>query len=326
MDLTGRLLLLLDVVERGSYAKAAELREIDRSVVSKQITRLEQELGVRLLNRTTRNFALTEAGSEVVIRAQKLRATLTETVEAAKRFHQRPKGMLKIATMSAMARNFLRPVILDFQDKYPEVLIELRVENRMVDIIGEGFDIAFRAGELHDSSLIARSIARTRQLLVAAPSFLSRYGAPQSLEALSSLPAGGYVVDSYRETHLKYLDSHSQEQELPLNITYYTSDIELLMQHALDGQGFALVPAFLIRDEVATGRLMPIMTHLALPDFRDISAVYPHRNLPQRTRLFLDAVINHIGEGAPIWERNIPGFDSMYGYPKSKHLVKKSEC
>ena len=315
MDLTSRLLLLLDVVERGSYAKAAELREIDRSVVSKQIAKLEQELGVRLLNRTTRSFALTEAGTEVVNRAQLLRETLTETVEAAKRFHLRPKGVLKVATMSAMARHILNPVILSFQQKYPEILIELRADNRMVDIVGEGFDIAFRAGELQDSTLIARSIARTRQLLVAAPSYLTRYGTPKSLEELSLLPAGGYVVDSYRETHLKYHDTSNEIQQLPMNITYYTSDIELLLQHAIDGRGYALVPAFLLRDEITSGRLMPIMTQLSLPDFHDISAVYPHRDLPQRTRLFLDEVIKHIGnEGPPVWERNIPGFDKMYGH------------
>ncbi|SHG85963.1 LysR family transcriptional regulator [Ferrimonas marina] len=314
MDLTGRLLLLLDVVERGSYAKAAELREIDRSVVSKQIAKLEQELGVRLLNRTTRSFALTEAGSEVVNRAQLLRQTLAETVEAAKRAHQRPTGVLKIATMSAMARHILRPVILAYQQRYPEVVIELRVDNRMVDIVGEGFDIAFRIGELQDSTLIARSIARTRQLLVASPGYLARHGTPNTLEQLQALPAGGYVVDSYRETHLDYLDGDGQSQQLPMNIRYYTSDIELLLQHAVDGQGLVLVPSFLIRDEIATGRLVAVMTQLTLPDFHDLYAVYPHRDLPRRTRLFLDAVMAHIGDGTPVWERRIPGFDRMYGH------------
>ncbi|ELA8351040.1 LysR family transcriptional regulator [Vibrio alginolyticus] len=317
MDLTSRLLLLLDVVERGSYAKAAELRETDPSVVSKQIAKLERELGVRLLNRTTRSLALTEAGTEVVNRTQLLRETLTETVEAAKSFHSRPKGVLKIATTSAIARRVLNPVILSFQQKYPEILIELRTENRMVDVVGEGFDIAFRAGKLQDSTLILRSIARTRQLLVAAPSYLARYGIPQSLEELSLLPAGGYVVDSYRETHLKYLDASQKVQQLPMNITYYTSDIELLLQYAIDGRGYALVPAFLLRDEITNGDLMPIMTQVSLPDFHDVSAVYPHRNLPQRTRLFLDEVIKHIGsEGPPVWEQNIPGFDKMYGYKR----------
>ncbi|GAL13248.1 transcriptional regulator [Vibrio astriarenae] len=214
MDLTGRLLLFLDLVERGSYAKAAQLREIDRSVVSKQIRKLEGELGVRLLNRTTRSFSLTDAGQAVVIRAKVLRESLVETIETANRFHERPTGHLKIASISPIARTILQPVIKTFMQNYPEVIIELRLDNRIVDIVGEGFDLAFRASDLQDSNLIARTIAPMRMLLVAAPTFLAKHGIPKTVDELAALPAGGYVVDNYRESHINYLITTEKHNSL----------------------------------------------------------------------------------------------------------------
>ena len=318
MDLTSRLLLFLDVTERGSYAKAAELRNIDRSVISKQMSKLEEELGVRLLNRTTRSFSLTAAGVEVVRKAEELRENLRETVRVAQNFHTEPKGLLKISTTSALAKNVLQPVINAFQLRFPQILVELRVDDRLVDIVGEGFDIAFRVGELQDSSLIARKLARNRLMILASPEYLERYGEPKTFEELAAMPAAGYAGDNFRTNMIRYADEDNQAQEVALRITYYANEIELLMQKALSGSAFYLAPAFQITDEVTSGKLVPILTDLKLPNFNDLYAVYPHRDLPVRTRLFLDAVKDFIGEEDPIWELNVPGFDQMYGHPTRK--------
>ncbi|MDG3084829.1 LysR family transcriptional regulator [Vibrio hannami] len=322
MDLTSRLLLFLDVVERGSYAKAAELRLMDRSVVSKQVSKLEEELDVRLLNRTTRSFSLTSAGVEVKRKAEVLRENLRDTIQAAHNFHEKPKGLLKITTTTSVARNVLRNVIDDFQKKYPEVIIELRADNRIVDIVGEGFDIAFRSGDMQDSSLIAREIARNRPILLASPEFIKKHGEPITVEDLQKLPAGGYAADNFRSKALTYVDDDGQRQSVPMNLTFYSNDIDLVMHRALSGEVFCANMAAHVTDEITSGKLVPIMTDLKIPNFNPIYAVYPHRDMPIRTRLFLDAVREYIGEDVPVWEQNIPGFAEMYGQPTRKEWDK----
>lgn len=322
MDLTSRLLLFLDVVERGSYAKAAELRLMDRSVVSKQIAKLEEELDVRLLNRTTRTFSLTSAGVEVKRKAEILRENLRDTIQAAHNFHEEPKGLLKITTITSVARKVLHKVINDFQRKYPEIIIELRADNRVVDIVGEGFDIAFRSGDLQDSSLVARKLARNRPILLASPKFLEKYGEPKSIEDLQKLPAGGYAADNFKSKALTYVDDEGHTQSVPMNFVFYSNDIDLVMDKTLSGDILCLNMASHITDEITSGKLVPIMTHLKIPNFNPLYAVYPHRDMPARSRLFLEAVREHLGEEIPVWESNIPGFENMYGQPTRKEWDK----
>ncbi|MFS1423328.1 LysR family transcriptional regulator [Shewanella sp. 10N.286.48.B5] len=314
MDITSRLLLFLDVAERGSYAKTAELRNIDRSVVSKQIAKLEKELEVRLLNRSTRAFSLTSAGVEVKRRAEVLRDNLRETIQAAQSFHSEPKGLLKITAITSFAKNVLQSVIDEFQTLYPEVVIELHMEDRLVDIVGEGFDIAFRSGQLQNSSLIARQLARNRPVLVASPQFLKKHGEPKTIEELQQLPAGGYATETSRIDQLKYVDNKNQSQMMAMNCIYYGNDIDLVVHKALSGSIYCKIPMIHITDEVSSGRLVAIMTDLKLPSYPPFYAVYPHRDMPIRTRLFLDVVRDHIGEAPPCWELNIPGHDKMYGH------------
>ena len=211
MDTTSRLLMLLEVVEQGSFAKAAEIRNIDRSVISKQISRLEDELGVRLLNRTTRSFSLTAAGAEMIKKADELRSLLGDTLRMAENYHLEPRGVLKITSSTLIGRRYLQPVINDFQKRFPQVEVELRLDDRLVDIVSEGFDLAFRVGEPKDSSLIARKIARNRLLLLASPAFIETYGMPKNITDLAQLPAASYASSSLRVDGVSYYN-HLGEQ------------------------------------------------------------------------------------------------------------------
>ena len=141
MDFSTRLLLLLEVTELGSFTNVAEHRNVDRSVISKQITRLEKDLGVRLLNRTTRSLSLTAAGSEMVNQANLLRELLSNTQRLAQNYHSEPRGLLRITSSMMFGRQYVQDAISVFQKQYPEVKCELRLEDRVVDIIQEGFDI-----------------------------------------------------------------------------------------------------------------------------------------------------------------------------------------
>lgn len=312
MDTTSRLLMLLDVVERGSFAKAAENRNTDRSVVSKQISRLEEELGVRLLNRTTRTFSLTAAGAEMVKKARELRELLGQTVRLAENYHLEPQGTLKITSAAIFGRRYLQPVINDFQKRFPQVEVELLLNDHVVDIVGEGIDLAFRVGEPKDSTLIARKIARNRMAILAAPEFIDTYGEPKNIEELANLPAASYASSSIRVTDITYVNESGEPTQKIIKSIFRANDAEILLLKALSGTAYVVVPAFVIGDEVKSGQLVPILTDLPLADYSAVYAVYPHRDLPVRTRLFFDAVREYIGKNKPLWEHNIPDFDGYY--------------
>lgn len=312
MDTTSRLLLLLDVVERGSFAKAALARNIDRSVISKQMSRLEDDLGVRLLNRTTRSFSLTAAGAEMVKKAQQLRELLGDTIRLAENYHQEPRGILKITATTTIGRRFLQPVINDFQKRFLQVEVELHLDDMLVDIVADGFDLAFRIGEPKDSSLIARKIARNRFLLLASPEFIDTYGMPKSIEELITFPAASYANQSLRVDSIHYYNDNDEICEQKTQSTFRANDGEVLLMKALSGTAYILAPAFIIKDEVKDGSLIPLLPDLKLMEYSAMYAVYPHRDLPVRTRLFFDAVKEYLGKTTPVWESSIPNFDTMY--------------
>jgi DNA-binding transcriptional LysR family regulator len=314
MDLASRLVLLLEVSELGSFAKVSEHRNVNRSAISKQISKLEQELGVHLLNRTTRSLSLTAAGSEMVNQAMSLRELLSNSKRLVQNYHSEPRGELKIASSTFFGRQYVQQAILEFQSLYPDVQIELLLEDRVVDLVGEGFDIGFRIGEPKESNLISRRIARNRLLIVAAPSFIEKYGQPETVPKLESLPTVVYSAPGLLIDKIKYRDSQGKEAFIQLNTTYKVNEVELLVKTALAGNMLTLTTAQMIEDEILEGKLVPIMTHLSLVDYGTFYAVYPHRDPPLKTRLFIETLKSIIGDEIPVWETRIPGFKNMYGY------------
>ncbi|TMM46448.1 LysR family transcriptional regulator [Colwellia ponticola] len=312
MDTTSRLLMLLEVVEQGSFIKAAAVRNIDRSVISKQLSRLEENLGVRLLNRTTRSFSLTAAGAEMVKKAAELRELLGETVRIAENYHLEPQGVLKITSSTLFGTRYLQPVINDFQKRFPQVEVELRLDDRVIDIVSEGFDLAFRIGEPKDSSLIARKIARNRLLVLATPAFIDNYGQPKTIKDLIKLPAASYASTSVKAEGIRYYDEKGEAREQKLNSIYRSNNAEVLLMKTLSSTAFFVAPAFVLDKEVEDGLLVPLLTDIKLMEYGAIYAVYPHRDLPVRTRLFFDAVLDYLGKDIPIWERSIPNFGQLY--------------
>ncbi len=313
MDLASKLLLLLEVTELGTFAKASEHRHVDRSVISKQIAKLEQELGVRVLNRTTRSLSLTAAGTEIVEQAKLLRELLNETKRRAQNYHSEPQGRLKITSSTHFGRRYVQQAIIEFQRRFPQIDVELRLEDRLVDLVGEGYDIGFRFGEPKDSTLIARKLARNRLAIVASDEFFKRFKKPETLDDLKTLPCAIYSSSGMEVDRLNFINEKGLEDSIKLNAAYRVNDVEMLVKTAESGNMFAVVSAQMLNQEVITGKLMPIMTHLKLIDFGSLYAVYPHRDSPVKTRLFIDTIRELIGDKVPSWESNIPNFESMYG-------------
>ncbi|GAB7219599.1 LysR family transcriptional regulator [Vibrio comitans] len=312
MDFSNRLLLLLEVTELGSFTNVAEQRNLDRSVISKQISRLEEELGVRLLNRTTRSLSLTAAGNEMVSQAKLLRELLSNTQRLAQNYHSEPRGTLRITSSMMFGRQYVQQAVSLFQEKYPEVKCELRLEDRMVDIIQEGFDIGFRIGKPKSSSLISRKIARSRLLIVASPDFIQQHGEINSIDRLEALPATVYSAPGLLIDKFRYFDENQTEQLFQLNAAYRVNDVEMVVKSAVAGNTLAVVTAQMIGNEILEGKLVPVMTHLNMADFGVFYAVYPHRDAPIKTKLFIEVLKSIIGDELPVWEKNIPNFEQLY--------------
>jgi DNA-binding transcriptional LysR family regulator len=313
MDLASRLLILLEVAELGSFAKVSEHRNVNRSAISKQIGKLEQELGVHLLNRTTRSLSLTAAGAEMVNQAKHMRGLLNNAKRLAENYHSEPRGDLKISSSTLFGRQYVQQAILKFQSLYPDIRVELILEDRIVDLVGEGFDIGFRIGEPKESNLISKQIARNRLLVVAAPAFIKKYGKPNTIPKLESLPAAVYSAQGLLIDKIKYRDNTGNEAFIQLNTAYKVNEVEMLVNTAVAGQMLTVTTAQMIENEILNGQLIPIMTHINLADYGTFYAVYPHRNSPLKTKLFIDTLKEVIGDKTPIWETRIPGFDQMYG-------------
>lgn len=312
MDLSSRLLLLLEVAELGSFTKVAELRNVDRSVISKQISRLEGELKVRLLNRSTRSLSLTGPGMEVIRQAQVLRDVLAETKRLAQTYHTEPRGMLRITCTNAFGRTYINDAALSFQQRYPEIEIDLQLEDRVVDLVGEGFDVAFRIGSFRDSSLMTQKIARNRTLIVASPDFLVRHGTPKTPADIERLPAvvfagGGIVGD-----RLQYYDDKGDKNILKFRPVYRVNEDEMILNAAIAGVGIAPIVSCIIGDEIETGRLVPILTDFQLLDYGAFYVTYPHRSPPLKTKLFIAHIREIIGQDQAVWERRIPNFAQLY--------------
>lgn len=303
MDFANRLDMLLEVADCGSFAKAADRKHIDRSVLSKQIKKLEDTLGVRLLNRSTRSLSLTPAGMQIIEQARKSRDILNETRYLAETFHSEPKGKLKISSAAMFGRRYIQPAIIAFMKKYPNTKIELILDDHRIDMIGKGFDIVFRIGPLQDSNLVAKKLVNNGVILLASQDFIAQHGEPKTPEELVKLPSiiyssDDFIADKLRISH----DKNSFETTTYImNSNYFVNDSAMVIDAAKAGLGYARIAKFVLKKHIKKQGLVQLLTDYHLPDHGDIYAMYAHRNHSPLVRLFIDSVQDVIGKPA-IWE------------------------
>ena len=277
------------VAERASFTQAAARLGRDATVLSRRIHALERRLGVRLLERTTRRVALTEAGTLFLERARAILRALDEAEEAATaQAGAEPAGTLRLALPGTFGRMWVAPLLPEFLQAHPQVRIEAEFSNRFVDLVGEGFDVAVRLGELPDSTLIARQVATRRRLICAAPAFLARHGVPQrpqDLEATDCLGFRGFV--GYPDWH--FADANGKRVSVRVSGRLVADDVEAVVAAAVHGIGVMMSTDWLIGRELAQGTLVPILQDWSLEDEGAIHLVTPSaRLLPSKTRAFID--------------------------------------
>lgn len=314
MSLVNRLSLFIDVVQQGSFTKAAALHDMDNSTLSKQIKKLETELGVQLLNRSTRSFSLTPAGEEILEQAHQLVNTIGHVQSIADSYHAEPKGRIRITAPVHIGQQYLQPVISKFMKSYPDVEIVLLMDDKRCDIITGHFDVAFRLGRLDDSSLIAKKIADIRAVVLASDEFIEQYGEPSTPEELVSLPSVIYSNGTLTVDTLRFSETPDSKQfkNHKMKGNYKVNDVRTLLEGVKDGLGYAVIASSNLACSIEEMKLKPLLTNYSICNKGlALYAIYPHKKQTALVREFIAAVQVHVGE-SPRWEQHIPQFNTMY--------------
>jgi DNA-binding transcriptional LysR family regulator len=296
MDTLLSFKVFIAVAGDGSFAAAADRLELSRAVVSKHIKYLEERIGTRLLDRTTRRVALTELGSAFYERAQRALGELDEAMLEAGQSTVVPRGKIRITSALSFGLRHLSHAISEFLGRYPEVSIELELSDRFIDIGKEGFDLAIRIGTLDQSTLIARKLATTRLVVCASPAYLKQRGAPKTPQQLREQNCLTYF---YNPRPKIWVFKHGgQEETVQVEGCVQVNNGDLLQQLALDGHGIVLLPTFLVGADLKAGRLVHVLADYDAGEL-GIFAVYASRKfMPAKVRSFLDFLVERFGENA----------------------------
>jgi len=284
-----RIRAFVQVFEAGGFSAAARQYGRSKALLSKYVTDLEDGLGVRLMNRTTRKLSLTEAGEAYYREVRTILAQLDELDASISERSSEPRGLLRVSAGRNFGETSLMPAILSFLAKYPQVTVDLRLEDRFVDLVDEGFDVALRITSMSDSSLIARRIAGLRVMLCASPGLVAARGAPRTPDDLRTLPC---IVDTNYQSQANWRFTENGKTisihvEGPLRVNSPLA----AQTAALAGLGFALLPSFLAEPLVAEGRLVAVLEG-SVPGGQSLQAVYPHRrHLAGKVRALIDHLV-----------------------------------
>jgi DNA-binding transcriptional LysR family regulator len=292
MDILAAMKVFVAVVDAGSFAAAADRLDMSRAMASKHVSNLEDHLGTRLLNRTTRRLSVTESGSAFYERSVQILSDVAEAEQVTGHMAAAPRGILKMTMPLAYGQHRLGPVIAGYVRAYPDVKLDISLSDRKADLIEEGFDLAIRIGALPESGLIARKLGTERGVVCASPAYLKRHGTPQTPKELADHACLGYSL------------THGGEEwrlEGPGGMTTVrcagpirADNGDILRLAALSGAGLVLQPLFIVGDDLRAGRLVQV-----LPDYVSselgIYAIYPSRkHLSAKVRTFVDYLASHL--------------------------------
>ena len=304
MDRVGDLTLFLRVLDLGSITAAARSLDLSVAVASQRLKRLERELGVRLLHRTTRRLHPTPEGVALAERGRVLVEDLESLGAGLREAATEIAGTLRVTLSASFGRQHVSPLLPKFLARHPKLRLSVHLSDQVVDLVSEGFDLAIRIGAMEDSQLVARRIAANRRVLCASPDYLRRRGqlkVPRDLQDHECLLLFG---SSGRQDVWRLHDAQGKEMPVRVQGRFESNLGELLRDASVAGEGIAIHSLWHVADDLRTGRLQVV-----LPDFplatTAISAVMPQRRqVPPRVRAFVDFLVEEFGDNPP-WERGL---------------------
>ena len=283
------------VIENGSFTAAAEALGISKPVVSKQVSLLEQHLGVQLLHRTTRRLRLTQAGEVFASYAQRIMSDVREAEQSVLPLQSEPQGRLRISASESLAKSLLPEALLNFQQQYPKLELDIHVTGRYVDLVEEGIDIALRVGELEDSSLMARLLMPCSFHVCASPDYLKKHGAPEHPEELVTHNCLIYSSKPNANSWF-FKDRQGKEFNVKVNGNLRSDAGNLLMSAALNGIGIFIGPSYMVASALKKKQLKTVLDDYT-PATTGLYAVYPYSKLVStKVRAFVDFLAEVWGE------------------------------
>jgi DNA-binding transcriptional LysR family regulator len=292
MDTLTRMRAFIDVVEAEGFSAAARKIGRSKALLSKYVRELEDELGSLLLNRTTRQFSLTEAGHTYFQRASELIREIDTLQETVRDASGDVKGRIKISAPRTLADTSYGQAFIDFAAAHPEIVMDLRLDDRFVDLVEEGYDLAIRVMRMEDSSMIAKRLAPFAMLLCASPQLLENTTTPATPQALAHLPI---ILDTNSRTlsNWQFFDNDGASFHVSVKPRFEVNSPFPARQAALAGLGFVLLPDFVANPEIKAGRLVHVLPTFKVGAPGAIYAVYPHRRyLPVKVRVLVDYLAN----------------------------------
>jgi len=300
MNKLGDIAVFVQVVECGSFSAAAERLDLSKSVISKYVTRLENNLGARLLNRTTRKLSLTEVGQAFYHKSRMALQDLDEAENEVSRLQGQPRGVLRLNAPMSFGILHVAPLLTEFHELYPEVRVDLNLDDRKLDVIQQGFDISLRISDLPDSSLVARRLCQCHHVIVAAPSYLRLMGEPHSP---ADLNRHRILTYRYQESSISWDFRYADNRVENVQIDGHTRINNSLAIRAavLAGMGIARMPSFAAGEALKQGdlvKLFPDTSTLAVSIF----LIYPQRrHLSPKVRAFADFMAERFSD-PPSWD------------------------
>ena len=303
MDRLTAIQVFAQVVESGSFAKAADRLGLSTSGASRQVAELEAHLQTRLLNRTTRRVSLTESGQQFYERAVQLMADLAEAEQEVSRAAVVPRGTIRLTTSVNFGVRPVGPAIAEFLERHPEVRFDVSLSDRVVDLVEEGFDLAIRIGPPGADNLVARKLGETRLVPCAAPRYLEKRGAPRTPEDFAQHNCFTYEYVSPRHVW-RFRDRSGAERSVRVSGRLHSNNGDLLAEVAAQGGGIVFEPAFIVGPDVRAGRLVPLLQDFVPPPV-PIYALYPSRkHLSAKVRRFVEFLVERFSS-AQDWT-NVP--------------------
>lgn len=299
MDRMGDLDIFAQVVSARSMSAAGREMGLSTAVISKRIRRLEERLGVRLLQRTTRQITLTEAGQGLFERAVAILASVAEAEAWVSRGSAVVRGVLKVSAPTSFGRMHIAPRLLPFLERHPDLTVDLNLSDEFIDLVGQGFDVAVRIADLADSSLVARRLAPNHRLLVASPAYLERAGTPGHVDDLSHHTLMAHNTDHWR------LEGPEGLHVVRINAALRTNSSEVVREAVIAGMGIALRSTWDVGPELREGRLRAVLPGYGASRRVAVHAVYPsRRQMEQKVRAFVDYLVEIFGP-TPYWDEGL---------------------
>ncbi|MEZ5541093.1 MAG: LysR family transcriptional regulator [Pseudomonadota bacterium] len=303
MDRFADIEALVAVVEAGSFSAAGERLGVAKSMVSRRVSQLEQRLGSRLLHRTTRRLALTEAGRHFYQRAVQILADLEDAEQGAAAEVTGLRGALRLAAPLSFGMLHLCDVLTGFLELHPAIELHLDLNDRSVNLVEEGFDLAVRIGDLEDSTLVARRLGSARMVTCASRTYLGRHGAPRHPDELRRHVGLQYTNMSYRR-QWEYADSDGRALHAQPQLRMHANNGEVLARAAAAGIGITAGPTFILAGYLRDGRLERILTGFNQPAIGIHALTPPGRLVPRRVQVFIEYLADRIGE-QPYWDAGL---------------------